>query len=275
MGLIYMRTSPSGKNYIGQTVFSESYRWAKHNEEAHNPKSKAYFTLISAAIRKYGAENFSVQILEDNLSDENLDSREEYWIEQYQTFYLDNSQGYNMTRGGKGNKKLSSIEILTLWYQDYSVSEIAEILNASIVGISSRLDGLGISKENRKVRAVSKRINTVLSSNPYHALIKKLWDEGKCLTEISNEIHKDIHMVSRILTELYNISTEEIRLRKNKAIGSSKNKVIIQYDLDNNFIREWPSATIAAQQLKLDQSTIRKCIKGIRNQTGGYKWKQK
>ena len=180
-----------------------------------------------------------------------------------------------MPRGGKGNKKFSSTEILTLWYQGYSVSEIAEILNASIVGISLRLNSLGINKEERRVRAISKRINTVLSSNPYHTLIKNLWDEGKCLTEISNIIHKDIHIVSRILIELYNISTEEVRLRKNKAIANAKSKTILQYDLNNNFIREWPSATIAAQQLKLDQSTIRKCIKGIRNQTGGYKWKQK
>ena len=35
MGLIYMRTSPSGGRYIGQTIFTEEKRWEDHVREAN------------------------------------------------------------------------------------------------------------------------------------------------------------------------------------------------------------------------------------------------
>lgn len=54
MGLIYMRTSPSGKSYIGQTVQLEQTRWNQHCRDAYNNSSPLYETILSKAIRKYG-----------------------------------------------------------------------------------------------------------------------------------------------------------------------------------------------------------------------------
>ena len=72
MGLIYMRISPSGGKYIGKTVKRENERWDNHVYEAYNINDINYNSLLNKAIRKYGAENFSVQILEDNISNENI-----------------------------------------------------------------------------------------------------------------------------------------------------------------------------------------------------------
>lgn len=36
MGLIYMRTSPSGGRYIGKTTGSEKHRWQNHISEAYD-----------------------------------------------------------------------------------------------------------------------------------------------------------------------------------------------------------------------------------------------
>ena len=49
----------------------------------------------------------------------------------------------------------------------------------------------------------------------------------------------------------------------------SKNKPILQIDLDGNFIREWPSATDVGSEV---QSHICKCLKGKRKSAYGYKW---
>jgi hypothetical protein len=50
----------------------------------------------------------------------------------------------------------------------------------------------------------------------------------------------------------------------------------LQFDLDNNFIKEWESQTIAAQFLgKVTGAAIGECEKGKRPIIYGYKWKYK
>lgn len=116
MGLIYMRTSPSGGKYIGQTKFKENDRWKDHCHDAFSPKAKSYNTVLSHAIRKYGKDSFKLTILEDNILDEKLDEREKYWIDYYKTYYKDNKHGYNMTRGGRGVYSLGENGIPVLQY---------------------------------------------------------------------------------------------------------------------------------------------------------------
>lgn len=54
-GIIYMATSPSGKNYIGRTTQRLKNRKYKHYSDSFG---KLYNTKFSRAIRKYGKENF-------------------------------------------------------------------------------------------------------------------------------------------------------------------------------------------------------------------------
>ena len=117
-----MRTSPSGKSYIGQTSFTEGERWKQHCYVAFDENCAGYNYPLSKAIRKYGPENFVCTILEDNIDDqEELNKREIYWISYYDTF----SRGLNATRGGEGNKKINSQEIIDLWEKGYCVRDIA------------------------------------------------------------------------------------------------------------------------------------------------------
>ena len=52
----------------------------------------------------------------------------------------------------------------------------------------------------------------------------------------------------------------------------SKNKPILQFDLDGNFICEWPSATDVGKEV---QSTICNCLNGRYKTAYGYIWKYK
>ena len=61
-----------------------------------------------------------------------------------------------------------------------------------------------------------------------------------------------------------------ITLRDN--CRKSKNKPILQYDLDGNFIREWPSATDVGEKVN---DGICKCLKGKYKTAYGYIWKYK
>ena len=58
MGSIYCITSPSGKQYIGQTKHSLDHRFKQHK----NPSSKC--TALKNAFDKYGAENMTIKEIE-------------------------------------------------------------------------------------------------------------------------------------------------------------------------------------------------------------------
>lgn len=126
MGCIYMRTSPSGKSYIGLTSFAENKRWKQHVSDAYNKNSPNYNTPLCRSIRKYGPESFVCTILEDNISDPNyLKEREVYWISRYNTF----QKGLNATRGGDGCTITDTQKVQGLWDQGHCVRDICLLMN--------------------------------------------------------------------------------------------------------------------------------------------------
>lgn len=93
MACIYKITNKiSGKSYIGQTRTSLSERMNKHYSRANTDAT----TGIDFAIKKYGKENFSVEVLKE-CKEEELDNLERYYIEFYDTY----NNGYNLTLGGQ------------------------------------------------------------------------------------------------------------------------------------------------------------------------------
>lgn len=65
--------------------------------------------------------------------------------------------------------------------------------------------------------------------------------------------------------------------KRNKKIGLSHNIPILQYDLQNNFIKEWSSVKEANLHLnkQSNASSISLCCKGIYKKAFGYRWKYK
>jgi len=94
MFLIYKHTSPSGKSYIGQTSNYEYRSW-RHNRDDNKCRR------FAAAIKKYGWENFTHEILADNLTQEEANKLEEHYILDHNTL---TPHGYNLTTGGDGKQ---------------------------------------------------------------------------------------------------------------------------------------------------------------------------
>lgn len=91
--VIYLITSPSGKQYVGQTTTSVEKRWKDHIRQDVKGSCRA----LGNAIRKYGAENMRVETLEACESIEELNKRESYWIAELRTL---SPNGYNLKTGG-------------------------------------------------------------------------------------------------------------------------------------------------------------------------------
>lgn len=53
-------------------------------------------------------------------------------------------------------------------------------------------------------------------------------------------------------------------MKQNRKISKAKSIYIIQYTLDNEFVKEWDSATTASKELKINQGNITQCCKGER-----------
>lgn len=102
--LIYKITNNiNGKIYIGQTTRTLSKRIIGYKHEArYKPDSRP----ITRAMNKYGFENFTFEVLEDNIeSITTLNKRERYYIETLQSMVGKN--GYNVELGGNGVGKHS------------------------------------------------------------------------------------------------------------------------------------------------------------------------
>jgi len=60
-----------------------------------------------------------------------------------------------------------------------------------------------------------------------------------------------------------------------EAVVKAKNKSVIQYDLNNNFIKEWPSGKEASRKLNLQQAGINGVCNNKGKKCGGFIWKFK
>lgn len=99
MYCIYMHTIiNNNKKYIGQSKTDPSKRWGLNG---HRYKGQLFYN----AIQKYGWDNIKHEILIDNLTKEDADYYEQYYITLYKT--NNNLYGYNVAPGGCGNPGLA------------------------------------------------------------------------------------------------------------------------------------------------------------------------
>jgi len=112
-GEIYKITNTTNNTpYIGQTrthrknkgkyrPFGYIGRFKDHISEALNNTKEKQCTYLNNSIRK-DKDLFKVELIE-TCDIEELDNREKFYIEKYNSYY---PNGYNLTRGGKGYSKI-------------------------------------------------------------------------------------------------------------------------------------------------------------------------
>lgn len=89
----------NGKVYIGQTTKSIEKRFQGHVARANG----GYKGKLYPAMRKYGIDNFKIELVETCISIEQLNEREIYWINYYNSI----DDGYNIALGGETNPMFS------------------------------------------------------------------------------------------------------------------------------------------------------------------------
>ena len=137
LGNIYIiKNHINNKVYVGKTSDSIEHRFREHKSAAYKIDYSTYEYSINTkfyrAIRKYGIDNFYIELL-DKVEVDELEQKEIEYIAKYDSYY----NGYNSTLGGDGAPKI-----------DLSTDEINAIIDMYIKGVSSKKisDKIGIGQ---------------------------------------------------------------------------------------------------------------------------------
>lgn len=233
---IYKLTSPSGKCYIGQSVNIEN-RLSKYKHLKCESQPKIYNALV-----KYGYDNFTVEILWETKDELNSTSILNQLEEDFINLYDSVNNGYNCKEGG--NSRRLSEETKNKLRNKFFSEEYRKKL--SLAG-----KGRVFTEEHRKNLSESRK------------------GKGHKHTEETKEkLSKIMTGKTRTKEHCENIS------KAKKGISNKLNYIpILQYDKNNNFIREWESITSAREELKI--SNISHCLSGKYKTSGGFIWKYK
>lgn len=225
MPYIYKITNKiNGKMYIGQTVNTVKFRFQRHINDAYNGKEMA----ISRAIRKYGHDNFTVEIIEE-CEKENLDEREIYWIKYYNSVKI----GYNMTDGATNANT----------YQ-YKTEEEMEVIKDKI-----RATKIGSQNPNA-IKVKCKNVKTgeelifdsVIDCQYYFNEDNHNFATRRCLHK-TKFLYNGEWAIAYYDDEYFENSTEYKNNRKSRRIRVE--------DLNTNEVKEFPSFAIAERYFRL------------------------
>lgn len=260
MGYIYKITNKiNNKIYIGQTVQSPNRRLQKHISD-----SKKIDTHLYRAFNKYGIDNFQLDIIEE-CKDSELDQQEKYWIKYFDSY----NNGYNETLGGYGGTKINREQVISLWNQGYNVSKIAEILSCSCDRVRDILHDNNINTDEL--------VNRIFR-NYNNEFILELWNKHHSFKYITDNYDIGIEGLKRQLLEC-GISEEELyqnkinNLKQQMIKNRIKNEsVVLQFDLDGNFIRKFNSIKEASLETKAQASSISKVCNNEYKSANGFLW---
>ena len=119
MAIIYKITNQvNGQSYIGKTIRPLHVRYKEHKKDCAEYLNTDKTTVpLYNAVGVYGWECFTIETIESNISLDEINAKEQYYIQFYDTY----NSGYNATTGGDGGRTSSKLD-------DNTVKQIIQLL---------------------------------------------------------------------------------------------------------------------------------------------------
>lgn len=283
----------NGRVYVGITNQGYKTRWYKHCSDSIHGCSYP----LHCALRKHGTDNFIVEVIEICPTIENLKEREQYWIKELKSLTTEN--GYNLTLGGEGTFGRFHSEETKNKIRQRAFGRKASDQSKLIMSLASHkskkismftLDG-ELIKTFRSASEAAKEIGAIRTNVAACARGKYKQSKGYkfsytdfVVTDPVPEIKNEVKLKEKIpmSDEIKKCISETNKLRWNDerrlkySLNNIKNRQILQYDLESNFIREFRNVSEAVKLVGASTHTnIAKCARGIRKSSCGFIWKYK
>lgn len=199
---IYCYTNKiNGKKYVGQTNNVNRRKRQHIQDSKHNHDDARYNQAIHHAIRKYGIDNFTFDILEelDGVTQSFVNDRETYWIVKKKALA---PLGYNLKAEGHANKGLNKTrlsdeeieEIHTKLIERQPIKEIADQHDLSPSYISQMNTGERLYNENHKYPLQVNRT----TKEDYLRIIDMLKTSSKSMSWIAHDLGFSRDTVERV-----------------------------------------------------------------------------
>lgn len=278
MGFIYKITNKAnGKLYVGQTFRNVGQRFDEHLRMSRKDKI-GYRSLLYAAIKKYGKENFTVETLEE-CEDDKLNEREIYWIETLRTC----ETGYNISLGIQKNPHYHVSDLCNLWRMGFSAREIGLIVGISTQIVTKRLKENGITKgeiisrgstkehSTRKHKAVVRISIDGTETKVYQSLLDASKDNNTSTGGICEACQGKKQLAGGYRWVYYE-GEETLKDIKPMSISHCIREVH-QYTKDGQYIRSFNSLSDARRFMgKTTVNTIMIACRDIKHTAYGYRW---
>lgn len=214
----------NNKIYVGQATNSV-IRFAQHCKPCNIDNS-----IIGKAIKKYGKENFELQVLERQVA--NYNEREKYWIKHLNSLV---PYGYNVLKGGdepprrygddSPNCKLSDAQLdklrFDLIHTNTSYGDLAikyQISKRQVLRINNGTSRVSPDIEYPLRKEPNK--NGKLSEEDIILIIDMLKHTYLLNGEIAKRFNVECHTISKINSgEIHRIKKEEYPIREWKSCG--------------------------------------------------------
>lgn len=200
-------------------------------------------------VKKYG---YIIDIIHKDLTWEEACIKEKFYINFIGRKDLGKGSLVNLTDGGDGIKNLAFES-----KQKISISNKGKIISLE----QRKLMSISQIGKKQSIETINKRIKSLKG--------KKHSEQTKLKISIA---HKGKKFSDETLEKM-RIANKNMSIENRYKINEASKKPIVQYDLQNNFIKNWKSATDIQNELKINGGAISACCKNKRKSAGKFRWK--
>lgn len=197
MNIYIITNKVNNKQYIGLTTRTIYERFRSHLYAVKNGVGH----YLHNAIRKYGEENFKLELLDTANDLETLKEKEIYYIAKYDTF----NNGYNLTKGGDFSSNSGFVVVQDVYGNIFRITTLEFIERDDVISVNK--NKITVYKDSEKKRISTHEYKTKYfqegwrSKNYGFVTVKQL--DGSITKIPSKDFDKNIHTGIKTGTQTY------------------------------------------------------------------------